>query len=571
MRYEWISLRRWVSATSMFMLVTAAACGRVQSNGGSPDGGHDLCGQDSDCATHQVCAAGATGKACACAPAYAADASGACAFAGAPADPGLVDPTKWTVTDGVTVDPTSPGNADPGEAIISATGLCGFGSVSQTFTMPPLDRAEPLKLVVTHSGTQLIKHFDLSGALLSIGVGTQWFDVPVQPSVYRTDSICLGAAAYGGPVQFKVGVLPSSLLFCGAGAASAATVHVDQLQVRVADPGECPAVGAVLDGDFEGSAGWTFDGQFTGTGAIAAGVGEGGTKGAQLTGTQKCDAATMTGTASFPTRAMVPNPAIDLYWSGTSNERLVFQIGGKNVATLGANGSAGHSRICVPAWALGSVQSIGLAMQPHSENACTTAYPQSFTVDNLTFVSEPSCTQTGDLTDPGFERITNLSGPVPGWGMTQNYVNDLQGLFTSVGNSAAAAHSGGGSLHLFWDNQCTIWNDAGADMTMIVPPADATGGPAVKFFANVASTNTMSDARVSLLPLTNGGTTFVVAPRNGAYTAQTLCIPPALIGRRVTLRASMGDGSGGCATNPPTEAATFDDFSIGTDASCPGQ
>ena len=553
----------------MFMLVTAAACGRVQGNGGLPDGGAvDKCQQDTDCATHQVCLDGVVGKSCVCAPAYAADATGACAFAGAPADPGLADPTKWTVTDGVTVDPTSPGNVDPGEAIIDGTGLCGFGSVSQMFTMPPLDRAEPLKLVVTHTGTELIKHFDLSGALLSVGVGTQWFDVPVQPLAYRTDSICLGATAFGGPVQFKVGVLPSTTLFCGAGAASAATVKVDQLQVRVADPGECPAVGSVLDGDFEGSGGWAFDGFTTGTGAIVAGVGEGGTKGAQLTGTQKCDTVTMTGTASFPTRTTVANPAIDLYWNGTANEHLVFQIGGKNVATLTATGTGGHSRICVPAWALGSVQSIGLAMQPHSENACTTAYPQSFTIDNLTFVNEPSCTQTGDLTDPGFERITNLSGPEPGWGMTQNYVNDLQGLFTGLTNSASAAHTGSGSLHMFWDNECTIWNNAGADMTMIVPPADATGGPAVKFFANIASTNTVSDARLSLLPLTNGGTTFVVAPRNGAYTAQTLCLPPALIGRRITLRASMGDGSGGCAATPATESAACDDFSIGTDASC---
>jgi hypothetical protein len=214
------------------------------------------------------------------------------------------------------------------------------------------------------------------------------------------------------------------------------------------------------------------------------------------------------------------------------------------------------------------VQSIGLAMQTHSGNECTTAYNQSFTIDNLSFVSEPSCATTGDLTDPGFERITNLSGPVTGWGLTQNYVNNLQGLFTVVSNSKTAAHSGSGLLNLEWDNECTQWNNAGADMTLIVPPADATGGPAVKFFANVASTNTLSDARLSLLPLANGNTTFVVAPRAGQYAAQTLCLPPALVGRRITLRASLGVAGAGCATNPPLETAAFDDFSIGTDASC---
>lgn len=597
MRVDWKSLRRWVAvvpSATLFLLAvaSAAACGNAHGEGGGelPDGGGGdgsgsggdgpcptgavcecaVSTQATDCGTHEICDfTSGPGRSCACAPAYAKDGSGACAFAGAPADPGLVDPTKWTVTDGVTVDPTSAGNADPGEAIFTGAGMCGYAAVSQTFTMPPLDRAEPLKLVVTHSGTQLVKRFDLSGALLSIGVGSQWFDVPVQPSVYRTDSICLGAAAYGGPVQFKVGVLPAGNLFCGPGAATAATVKVDQLQVRVADPGECPAVGSVLDGDFEGATGWTFDGFSSGAGAYVAGVGEGATKAAQLTGTNKCSSATMTGSASFPTRATVANPAIDLYWQGSSGEPLVFQIGGKNVATLRSNGNAGHSRICVPAWAVGSVQSIGLAMQTHSGNECTTAYAQSFTIDNLTFVNEPSCTATGDLTDPGFERVANLSGPVTGWGLTQNYVNNLQGLFTNVSNSKVNAHTGNGLLNLQWDNECTTWNIAGADLTLIVPPADATGGPAVKFFASAAAANTLSDARLSLLPLTNGGTTFVVAPRTGAYTAQTLCLPPALIGRRVTLRASLGVSGGGCATNPAPETASFDDFSLATDATCP--
>jgi hypothetical protein len=326
----------------------------------------------------------------------------------------------------------------------------------------------------------------------------------------------------------------------------------------------------VLDGDFEGATGWTFTPTQGGTGALVAGVGEGGTKGAQLAGSNRCSEATMTGTASFPTRAALANPAIDVYWSGTANERLVFQIGGKNVATLNATGNASHARICVPAWALGSVQSVGLLMQRHSDNACTTAYAQAFNIDNVTLVSEPACTATGDLTDPGFERVANLTGPVTGWGNTHDYVNDLQGLFTSAVNSASLAHTGNGALRLFWSNPCSVFNDAGSDLALVVPAADATGGPAVKFFANVATANTMSDARISLLPLASGGATVLTSPRNGAYTAQTLCLPPALIGRRIALRVGLADSGGGCGA-VTSETALWDDFEIGTDAACPAQ
>jgi len=77
----------------------------------------------------------------------------------------------------------------------------------------------------------------------------------------------------------------------------------------------------------------------------------------------------------------------------------------------------------------------------------------------------------------------------------------------------------------------------------------------------------MTEARLSMLPIAIGSTAFVTSPRNGTYTAQTLCLPPTLARRRITLRASLGDAGGGCAA-VSGETARWDDFEIGTDASC---
>jgi hypothetical protein len=565
----------------------ATACGAVKSpsNPGDDDaGGGDVCPtgatcacsvatQATDCGTHEVCDTTSTpGRVCACAPAYAKDGTGACAFAGAPADPKMSDATVWApVGTGASINATLPGNVDPGEAVINHDGLCGYAALSQTFTMPPLDRAEPFKLVVTHTGVEPQQQFDLSGSMLSIGVGNQWTDLAVPINVYRTDSICLGPAAYGGPIKFQVATLGGGGLTCSTGATSTSTVHVDQLVVQVAGPGECPMPGTVMNGNFETATGWTFTSvQGTATGTIVAGAGEDGSAGAQLVGTNRCSEEMMTGQVSMPTRAQIANPAVDLYWNGTSGERLVFQLGGKNIATLNATGTAGHSRVCVPAWAAGNATTIGLFMARHSDNACTTAYSQSFTIDNLTIVNEPACTATGDLTDPGFERVANLTGPVTGWGSLHDYVNDLQGLYTNALNSAGLAHAGNGSLRMIWDNPCTQFNSGGADFSLIVP-APSGGGPAVKFFANVPATNTMTEARVSLLPLPFGSTAYFTSPPTGAYAAHTLCLPPALAGRRITLRASLGDSGGGCAASNTSESAVFDDFSVTTDPACAAQ
>ncbi len=73
---------------------------------------------------------------------------------------------------------------------------------------------------------------------------------------------------------------------------------------------------------------------------------------------------------------------------------------------------------------------------------------------------------------------------------------------------------------------------AGADLTFIVPPAQEAAGPALKFFANVGAGNVSTNTdRLARLRIADD------VP-NGVYTAQQICLPPKLVGRRLTAQFS---------------------------------
>ena len=93
----------------------------------------------------------------------------------------------------------------------------------------------------------------------------------------------------------------------------------------------------------------------------------------------------------------------------------------------------------------------------------------------------------------------------------------------------------------------------------------------MKFFANAAAANTRTETRASILPADfNAEPVHVTVPETGVYTANTLCIPPSLIGRRIVVRFSTADpDGGGCLATFASEVGFFDDIEITTDPSCP--
>jgi hypothetical protein len=490
-------------------------------------------------------------------------------FDAAPDDSGFVSPSVWTAVGvGASVNVAATGNIDPGQGEITKDGMCAFSGFTQTFEMPPLDRAEPFKLSVTYSGVS--PQFDLFNAQFSIGVGGEFFDAVPPTNAYRTDTFCLGPRAYGGPVEFRVGTFGGP----NCTGTSTSVLAVDKLQVLPAGPGECPPPQTVVNGDFEGAApAWTFNAVQGATAAIVAGVGEGGTKGAQLTTANRCSEASMTGTIAFPSQTAMPNQAIDVFWSGTFGGRLTMSLDGKNMGELVSQSTTGtHTRVCVPAWATGTTTSLGLFLQRNADNACTTALAKSFAIDNISIVSEATCNNPTDITDPGFERVANLNGPASGWGLLNGYVNDQEGSTATIVNASSLAHTGNGVLELVGANECVIVGDGGADLPLIVPAPQGAAGPALKFFAKVGAANAKTDTRVGLMPLSTISPNQLLLPENGTYTQSTLCLPAALARRRVTVRFSTGDSDGGgCGPNYGSEFAFVDDVELTTDSTCPAQ
>ncbi|MGN6103632.1 MAG: hypothetical protein ACTHU0_00775 [Kofleriaceae bacterium] len=548
-----------------------AGCGDIVKN--QPDAALGECTattEATDCGAHEVCDESGPRSVCTCAPAYVENAAGACEFGGAPLDPQLQDPTKWqSIGTGAAIDPAATGNQDPGELVIDGPGMCTYASIKQTFTMPPYERAEPLKAVVTYA--LLDPMFVLfTQPKVAFGIGNQWFEADLERNTYLTKSFCLGPAAFGGPVDFRIGTLGG--LECGD--PSEVTIRVDQMVVRKADPGECPAPGSIENADFESPGGWSFVQQSGGTGAIVPTGGENGTAAARLTHANRCSEISMTGNAAFPAAGALPNPAIDVYWSSTAFQgRLVFQIDGRDVATLAGDGTAKHSRICVPAWAQGTIGTLGFLSQRVSNNGCSTPLSKSFTIDNLSFVSDPMCSTTSDNTDPGFERIANATGPVTGWGLINTYVNDIQGTSADVINAVNAAHSGLGVLLLQGYNDCGgIEEGGGGHITLRVPPAQGAAGPAIKLWSQIGA-NPKTETRATLLTRSryDSQPQYLVLPETGVYTQSTLCVPPNLIGRRIGLRLTTGDYDGGGCASVYNESALIDDVEITTDASCPAQ
>jgi len=557
--------------TVILASLVLVACGEVQSQ--QPDATVDPCAtatcectiatQAADCAAHEVCDESGPGRVCGCAPAYA-DQSGSCVFVGGPLDKGFMDPTKWTALGtGSSVNAGAAGNLDPGEGQINRIGMCTGGGLKQTFTMPPFDRADAFKVSVTHTGVEA--NFDLGGAQVAVGVGGQFFESAVTPGQFKTDTFCLGPRAYGKPVDFQVGTFGGP----NCGSSSSSTIHFDQLALQLATPAECPAPNTVVNGDFEtGTTGWTFSPVQGATGTILGNIGEGGTSGARLTTANKCSEVTMTGTIALPDPVARPNQAIDIFWTGTNGSRLAFQLADRSVALLDANGKPRHSRICVPDWAAGTTASLGFFLQRISNNGCTVLVNKTFTIDNVTIVDDPGCAPEL-INDPGFERIVDGTGPVPGWGLSNGYVNDQEGSTAVIQNNPALAHTGNGVLRLGGANECVGVGQGGADVTFYVPPPTGAAGPALKFFANVGANHPKTTTRVAVQPFFNTSSSIDL-PENGIYTQGTLCLPPNAGGRRVTVRFSTGDSDGGgCGANYTEEVAFIDDVEVTTDAACP--
>lgn len=561
-------------------LLVAVGCGDVVTDPGPddpcPEGAVCECTaatEVDDCGAHQFCEESGENRQCKCVALYEDSGSG-CEFVGGPADPGFQDPAAWSVTgNGIQVVSGAPGIEQPGELVIDRFGTCEFSFATQTVTMPPYNRADPLKVTIGYHVNDPFNFNqppffgpELAGRLaIQVTVGGQFHEFELLKNQPKKHSFCIGEAGFDGPVEIKLGTVTPAPNCVEPPVASPATIRLDELKIEVAEPGECPAQPGVLNGNFQLATGWFFPATQSGEGQLIADIGENGSFAARLTQPNKCSQVTAQGTISIPTA--LEHPALDVYWNGTSNTRLAVRLGGRGIGTLNANGEIKHSRLCLPKWAVGNVSSLEFFAQRASDNGCGTALNRTFILDNMTVVDEPNCGTLADIVDPGFEFITDAEGPMPGWSLTNDYVNDVESGRAFIVNQAAQANSGAGVLRTSALNPCGL-NDVdgpGAEIAFVAPAPAGTAGPAVKFMAKAAN-NPNTETRALFTP-DNGNR--VTIPETNAFVPQTLCVPPGMAGRLVTVRLQTVALGGGCGTNFSEEFGFFDDVEVTTDAACP--
>lgn len=520
--------------------------------------------EDTACGEHQTCEVGGGNSECKCVAGYTESADGTCEFGVVPADPGFQDSSKWTLGGMATIDTAAPGGNQPGELVMDGTALCNFGQATQTFTMPPFDKSVPLKLSVSSRVDDPSGMF-FSSMLMQVAVGTQFVEMTaVRGAEFRTQTACLGPAAFGGETQIRIST--AQTVSCAVGAQAA--LRIDEVKIEAASSGECPKQPGAVNGTFQLSTGWAFQGLNGGTGQIIANIGENSSFAAQLSQPTRCAEVRAVGTLMVPPVSQVAHPALDVYWNGPSGTRLVVGFGNKSIGTLNATGLVKHSRLCLPKWTIGNTASLSFLAQRLQDALNCTALGRNFVLDNITVVDEPSCGDPADITDPSFERIANVNGPMPGWGLINGFVNDLEGGRSTVINSSANAKSGVGTLQSVNSNACVSTGAFGAENAFVVPAVSGTQGPAIKFNAKADAANVESETRAQLFPLVN---IFKAVSETGTYSPYVLCIPPGLAGKLVAFRLVTGRvGGGGCGQNY-AEQGFFDDVSIGTDASCPAQ
>ncbi len=549
---------------SLLVLLSLSACGEVEKLAADagvddPCTGTCECRIDTDCAgTHTVCDDQITNRTCECAAGYIAGVGGACEWSGVVEDPGFQSTARWTLGTGVAIDQNLnvAGMIDPGVARFTGDGLCNLQRANQGVVMPKLSRAEPLVVVTTYRYTS-VSFEDF--AATAIGVGTAWHDESrLSFGQFETSRFCLGAASYapesskGKGVPLPVELMPTRRTFDCAMPGTA--LELDHVEIKPADPGECPVPGSASNGDAEGLGGWAFNVSFangpdSSTASIQPGVGEAASAGAKLFMNRRCDGVALSNTISIPDSATLASPAISIFNRTSSGATVNWSLAGVPLPTIAGSGQPSTIRMCAPAFTRGGA--VILSANIDGSGACADTPNFESTFDNFKLINDPSCGTDTTITDAGFESPLALIGAS---------ANQGRSLARTL-NDPANAHGGAGVLQLSVDHLCEgpRWQ-----ANVVTPPSSATGGPALTFFYK-ATPKASYDFAVFV-----AGASFSATSDN-QYHQGTICLDPKLIGRSQSVQFTMSGGGGTCATVIAAETAFVDDLAVITDPTCPTQ
>jgi len=569
------AMRRVLVAWLLSVAAIIAGCGNEAScgDGFGEESGQCVATCSTPCGEHEWCTTTSSGGLCACVTGYAGD---PCTWTGGLQDPEFTDPEAWPdTTNGATVIALAQGQNDQGIASFESSVVCNAGAVAQTVEMPPYDLAEPFVIEVKYRATKV------DG--VAVGYNRAFRELPdtVLYPGWQTHRICLGEAGYGGPVKFQVAA-SGKLADCFS--APEGRIEVDRFAILVAEPGECPAPGEVLNGNAEpGVEGWQFlvelGGEGASSGGVVAGVGNEGSGGARIYkpagGT---NLAAMWTKVSVPRFDTLPSPALSFTVRGVGSQRFLGGLGtfpGLRVTRRPldmflADGTASVHTYCLPPWTFGNVLQLYIAMTRSDDEV-------ELVVDDVEVFSDPSCGESLDILDPSFDSAPNRW---PGVAIVDppGVPSSLNGV-RLIDDPNRARPPGGGALEVSYtssqaevDFHTWVW----------VPSPDERGYPLLTFYANVPN-----DPGVRLRWAFFGSisATFQCDDMEGCPTTpinaalreggdwtryDDICLPPEWAERWLEFRLTVRPSDGPLEIFDPPRSVLFDDFEVTTDPKCLG-
>ena len=532
---------------------------------GGDDGGDDMtpgltcaaANLNCDPTMHQVCDDSSGNAMCVCAPGYVMN-MGACTWGVVPSDPGFQNTpaNAWTLTNGAAIDPAAAGAADPGWVHFDQTATCGVHvpRARQTISMPPYSAGQPLHLTVSQydncalggmfPGPCNVAGGTSGGVNILLNGGANLVTYVGAASVTE-QTVCLGERAYGG--TFDIDVIPWDRVYCSSSPTSYIQ-YVNHVSIDV--DATCPLPNTIPNGNFDGSGNWTTGVTMANSpppvAEIKAAIGTGGTSAAHLSNGDNCQQAWVQGTLSVP-MTEVPNLALSMSVTGTAGETLYVQLGGIEAGNVRGTGAKVTSHVCLNEAHKGMTIPVKL-MTTYTQGLLNGggcgAHTRDFVIDDLAFVTDATCAATSFVGDGGFERTD------PGQVFFIAAGSNAGATGTAViTGTAASAHSG---THAFQGTVGGSFGQAYVHMPLAIPPSDANGGPAIKFWYMLpAATNSYTTTPSATLTA------------SATYVQKTVCVDPILVGHVVPFVVNAQTVSPG-----NTESIFVDDVTVGTDPSC---
>jgi len=507
------------------------------------------------CGEHEACVTADDRAQCECVAGYEGD---PCVWGGAPEDPEFTSQEAWSdTTDGASVQPLAAGLKGQGIASFQSSVVCNAGAVSQVVEMPPYELADPFVIEVTY------RSIDTPG--VAVGYNRAFTRLPNTQGSWITRRVCMGEAGYGGPVKFQVAAA-ERLASCFT--APTGSIEVDRFEVLVAEPGECPQRGSVLNGAAEvGEGGWFFEPQALPSeglakGSLEPGVGNSGSGGARLYKEAGADdRAAMVAKFSVASTDTMPSPALRFWWRATAGHTFRIELGtfervNQFVSVLDeliSDGDEHSYTYCLPPWTHGNVVELGFAQIRTGDFV---SEESELIVDDVEIIEDARCGSAEDVLDPSFDSAPNR------W--AHAFQGDAPDSVVRILDDAERARTGDGVLQLAYGSN----QDLVAMGTRVwVPKSDGERGPLLVFHSKVPadpgapvrwSLGLVGVLKAELLP-------------GGDWRRNEVCLPPEWAERWFRATISVRPSLDPLEVFDPPKEVLLDDFEVTTDESCPAR